>query len=31
MNIVDSIRKEEAKADYNFNIGDTIRISVKNR
>ena len=29
MNIVDSIRKEEAKADYNFNIGDTIRISVK--
>ena len=29
MNIVDSIRKAEAKADYQFNIGDTIKIAVK--
>jgi large subunit ribosomal protein L19 len=29
MNIVENIRREEAKADYNFNIGDTIRIAVK--
>ncbi len=29
MNIVENIRKEEAKADYKFNIGDTIRIAVK--
>ena len=29
MNIVDNIRKAEAKADYNFSVGDTIRISVK--
>ena len=29
MNVVDKIRKEEAKADFNFAIGDTIRISVK--
>ena len=29
MNIVDSIRKAEAKADSQFSVGDTIRISVK--
>ena len=29
MNIVENIRREEAKADYNFNIGDTVRIAVK--
>lgn len=29
MTIVDKIRKEEAKADYQFGIGDTVRISVK--
>ena len=29
MNIVDNIRKAEAKADFNFSVGDTIRISVK--
>ena len=26
MNIVDTIRNAEAKADYQFNIGDTVRI-----
>ena len=29
MNIVENIRKAEAKADYQFSVGDTIRISVK--
>ena len=29
MNIVDNIRKAEAKADYQFSIGDTIKIAVK--
>ena len=29
MNIDDNIRKAEAKADYQFNIGDTIKIAVK--
>ena len=29
MNMVDNIRKAEAKAGYEFNIGDTIRISVR--
>ena len=29
MNMVDNIRKAEAKAAHEFNIGDTIRISVK--
>ena len=29
MNIVDNIRKAEAKADYQFSIGDTVKIAVK--
>ena len=29
MNIVDNIRNAEAKADYQFNIGDTVKIAVK--
>ena len=29
MNIVENIRKAEAKADYEFAVGDTVRISVK--
>ena len=29
MNIMENIRKAEAKADYQFSVGDIIRISVK--